>query len=315
VEIPTGAVVMGKISTDRATFDGARTGRSLAAAFGPGGGMAEADLNPDRSLFLVRPGELAYHYWRYESPTRHRFDEVRPHEGGVTGRRTVERLQVPREPALDVEQFAGSDLYAVFVQLEAGARKEIARSAFKIHFNGPPRAPAGSVIVAQVGDRSITIERFANAYRLQVDATKRAYGGAMDDKMVRGLRVDLQVLQSLIDQEAAQIAAERQGITVTDSQVRERVKSMPAFQEKGKFVGTERYIEILQSQKPPLRHEAFIEEVRRDMAAEKLGEIVGAKAASPEAKAAAFSAYIDGVKKTLVISVNREAVNAVVGTR
>ena len=53
--------------------------------------------------------------------------------------------------------------------------------------------------------------------------------------------MDRQVLQQMIDQEAVLAEAARLGISATDAEVRERIVSIPAFQENGQFIGEQRY--------------------------------------------------------------------------
>ena len=51
--------------------------------------------------------------------------------------------------------------------------------------------------------------------------------------------------------------ASKQGITVSDVEIRERILALPGFQENGQFVGESRYRQILQFQNPPMTHGAI----------------------------------------------------------
>ena len=65
--------------------------------------------------------------------------------------------------------------------------------------------------------------------------------------------------------------AERLGLTVSgDAEVRQRIVSLPGFQENGRFVGEQRYRQALAFQRPPLTPAQFEEEVRRDILFERL---------------------------------------------
>jgi peptidyl-prolyl cis-trans isomerase D len=96
------------------------------------------------------------------------------------------------------------------------------------------------------------------------------FGGNMDERLLRQLGIDQQIVQQLINEEAALAEAGRQGITASDAEVRARILSLPAFQENGNFIGDQRYRQILEMQSPPIRPNEFEEEVRRSIVVEKL---------------------------------------------
>ena len=75
--------------------------------------------------------------------------------------------------------------------------------------------------------------------------------------MLRQLGIDQQILQQLVDEQAMVAEARKQGIRVTDVEIRERILSLPGFQENGKFIGEPRYRQILQIQNPPLSTTEF----------------------------------------------------------
>ena len=125
-------------------------------------------------------------------------------------------------------------------------------------------------VVATVEGRDITVARFRRVYQQQMQAYRNAYGGSMDERLLRQLGVDQRIVQQLIEEEAALAEAGRQGITASDAEVRARILSLPAFQENGQFIGNERYLQLLQMQNPPINPADFEEEVRRGILLEKL---------------------------------------------
>ena len=60
--------------------------------------------------------------------------------------------------------------------------------------------------------------------------------------------------------------AARQGITVSDIEIRERILAMPTFQENGVFIGEQRYRQVLSFQSPPLTTSEFEAQLRRAIA-------------------------------------------------
>jgi len=135
-------------------------------------------------------------------------------------------------------------------------------------FAGQPAASRD--VVASVDGREITVDRFRRVYLQQMQAYRNAYGGNMDEKLLKQLGIDQRILQGLIEEEAALAEAEKLGIRASDQEVVARIQSLPAFQENGRFVGETRYRQVLQIQNPPLRPDEFEEQVRRGIVMEKL---------------------------------------------
>ena len=133
-----------------------------------------------------------------------------------------------------------------------------------------PTGAAPNEALATVEDETITVGAFTRRYNAQVQAYRNAYGGQMNDQLLKQLGIDRQILQQLIDEEAMVAESRKQGITVSDVEIRERILALPGFQENGKFVGEQRYRQILQIQNPPLSTTEFETSLRRALQIEKL---------------------------------------------
>ena len=83
-----------------------------------------------------------------------------------------------------------------------------------------------------------------------MQAYRRAYGGSIDERLLKQMGIDRRILQQLIDEEAGLAEARRLGITTSDEEVRARILALPAFQENGQFIGDERYRQLLQMAEP-----------------------------------------------------------------
>jgi peptidyl-prolyl cis-trans isomerase D len=127
-----------------------------------------------------------------------------------------------------------------------------------------------SQVVASVDGREITAARFRRVYEQQMQAYRSAYGANADEKMLKQLGIDQRIVQQMLEEETALAEAGRLGITATDEEVRERIAVLPALQENGRFIGEERYRQMLQMQNPPMRPDEFEEQVRRGVTVEKL---------------------------------------------
>ena len=129
---------------------------------------------------------------------------------------------------------------------------------------------APSQVLADVDGAPITVGTFTRRYATQMNAYRQAYGGQMNEQLLRQLGIDRQILQQLVDEEAMVAEARRQGLTVNDVEIRERILNMPAFQEGGRFVGEQRYRQALQFNNPPFTTTEFEDNLRRALLIEKL---------------------------------------------
>jgi peptidyl-prolyl cis-trans isomerase D len=120
--------------------------------------------------------------------------------------------------------------------------------------------------VAVVNGHPIRADEFRRTYQAQLQAYRAAYGGNMNEQLLKQLGVEQQILQQMVDERAAFAEAERLGVAVSDEEVAQRIFAIPAFQENGAFIGTARYQQLL----APLSASEFEESVRRSLTAEKL---------------------------------------------
>jgi peptidyl-prolyl cis-trans isomerase D len=124
--------------------------------------------------------------------------------------------------------------------------------------------------LANVEGRRITAGEFRRTYLNQIQAYRNAYGGEMNEQLLRQLGVDQRILLQMIDEEVALVEAERLGIRATDSELRQRIVTLPAFQENGQFIGDARYRQLLNLQNPPMRPDEFEAQLRRSLVIQKL---------------------------------------------
>ena len=130
---------------------------------------------------------------------------------------------------------------------------------------GPTNA---SETVANVNGHEITAKEFAVRYQNQIQAYRSAYGGAINDQLIRQLGLDQQILQQMVDEQAAFSVAERQGITVSDDELAQQIFAIPGLQENGRFIGEQRYEQLLRNQN--MTKAQFEDSLRRSMMLDKL---------------------------------------------
>lgn len=132
---------------------------------------------------------------------------------------------------------------------------------------GPAGAP--SDMVASVDGRKISVAEFQRAYQAQIQMYRGAYGGNVNEQMLKQLGIDQQILQQMVDEQASLTEATRQGIDVTDAELAQRIMAIPAFQQNGQFIGQERYATLLRMQRPPMSVDEFEQNLRKSLVVDK----------------------------------------------
>ena len=130
-------------------------------------------------------------------------------------------------------------------------------------------AAAPTEVVAEVDGTEITAGAFQRRYLTQMQAYQNAYGGNVSEQLLRQLGIEQQILNQMIDEEAALAEAERQGIRVSDEELAQQIFSIPGLQENGRFIGEARYEQLLRSQRPPMTKGEFEANLRRSLMIDK----------------------------------------------
>ncbi|WP_052367707.1 SurA N-terminal domain-containing protein [Algiphilus aromaticivorans] len=125
--------------------------------------------------------------------------------------------------------------------------------------------------IATVGDEEITMREFRNAYNQRYQRLIRMLGEDFDVSQLDQGALREGVLESMIQEKARLQYAERQGWRTSDQAVVDFLKSVPAFQQDGRF-SSERYRQLLAQQgMDPQRYER---QLREGLRAEQLRNAV-----------------------------------------
>ncbi len=171
---------------------------------------------------------------------------------------------------------------------------------------------APSEVLAEVEGEPITVGAFTRRYNAQVNAYRNAYGGQINDQLIKQLGIDRQILSQLVDEEAMVAESRKQGFTVSDVEIRERILALPGFQENGRFIGEQRYRQLLQFQNPPMTTAEFERSLRRALQIEKLrNALTGWMSISDAEVAAEFRKRNEKVKLDVVPVTAQAFVNQV----
>jgi len=113
----------------------------------------------------------------------------------------------------------------------------------------------------------VSPEEFRNAFENERQRRRQLAGEQFDARAFESPETKREILEALIDQKALKLAAVRDGMVVGDTQVREEINAIPAFQVDGQF-DQQRYTLTLQAQ--GYTPQGFQELVRNDLQASLL---------------------------------------------
>lgn len=125
--------------------------------------------------------------------------------------------------------------------------------------------------IATVGDQEITMREFRNAYNLRYQRLLQMLGEDFDVSQLDQAALREGVLESMIQEQARLQYAERHGWRTSDQAIVDFLRSVPAFQQDGRFSG-ERYRQLLDQQ--GMTPERYEQQLREGLRAEQLRNAV-----------------------------------------
>ena len=98
--------------------------------------------------------------------------------------------------------------------------------------------------VASVNGQTISLDEFSSAYNRLVEQYRQTFGKNFNDQMIQTLQLKQQAVNQLISQILMQQAAAKLNLTVTNDEVANSIRQIPAFQSDGVF-NDRRYRSVL----------------------------------------------------------------------
>lgn len=102
---------------------------------------------------------------------------------------------------------------------------------------------------------------------------RQQLGDAYDARALEDPQIKRAVLDQMIDEELLRMAAQRDGITVSDAQVRQEILSIEAFQVNGKF-DPNQYRLVLAAQNPPQTPASLDAQIRQDLVVQTMPGLI-----------------------------------------
>jgi peptidyl-prolyl cis-trans isomerase D len=166
----------------------------------------------------------------------------------------------------------------------------IATSLF-FYGSGPMKGDgARASAIASINGEEVPAARFQRMQRNLLEYYRRAYRQDITPEMAERMGLTQQVISDLVQEALIIQQAKREGITVSDEELRLRIQSIPAFQEDGRF-SRERYlVQLKQNRMDPGEFET---EVRRDLVRQRMEALVkdGIKVSDAEVEQAYMARF------------------------
>ncbi len=125
--------------------------------------------------------------------------------------------------------------------------------------------------IAKVGREKISASLYYRNLEQQLENYREQFS-ELDTQFIQQLNIPQNVLEGLIQQTLILQASNQLGIQATDDEVAEKIRSHPAFQQDGGFIGFEDYIKILEWNHINLSE--FEESLKKDIRMEKVVKVI-----------------------------------------
>ncbi len=126
---------------------------------------------------------------------------------------------------------------------------------------------------ASVGNLQVSYAEFERSYRQTEDYYRQSYGEQFNRELAQQIGLPMQVMDQLVAEKIILDEADRMGLRVTDDELVRYISEIPAFQfSDGRFVGKDRYSQILQSN--GFTVEQFEEGARSDLLTQKVSTVL-----------------------------------------
>ena len=105
---------------------------------------------------------------------------------------------------------------------------------------------------ASVDGDPISVKEFLNTYRRILDNFSARGRNALDPEILKKIGLDRQAIDALINVKVIKYTARRLGLSVAPDEVRRAVETHPNLQDRGAFIGVERYKALLAANNVPV---------------------------------------------------------------
>lgn len=121
----------------------------------------------------------------------------------------------------------------------------------------------GNATAAVVNGDAIPMREFMREYQQRIDFYQNLMKGKADPNLLKNLGIRTQVLEDLVRRKLLLQEAERMGFTVSDEEVRDKIREMPYFKDKDGRFNAANYTQVLNANQ--MNPAAFEDMIREDL--------------------------------------------------
>lgn len=136
--------------------------------------------------------------------------------------------------------------------------------------------------IATVGDETITVPQFSDAYRRYIENYTAQGRNQADPETIKRLGLDRQTLNSLIQVRVIELTAKRFGLSVTTDEITRAIEANPNLRNQSGFIGVEAYKAVLAANRIPV--EEFEDGVRFVLLSKKVMNLLTDSLSIPESQ-------------------------------
>jgi peptidyl-prolyl cis-trans isomerase D len=141
-------------------------------------------------------------------------------------------------------------------------------------FLRPQDAPGQAA--ATVGDDEVSFDDFRRAYQQTQETYRRLYGERFTPELAQQMRLPVGVLDDLVGQKVLAREARRLGLSVGDKELQKAILDLGFADESGRFIGAERYAQIVRRRLDYPSPAVFEAKLREDLLVQKLKALLAA---------------------------------------
>lgn len=131
---------------------------------------------------------------------------------------------------------------------------------------------SGEVVAAKVNGDGISMQEFTREYQQRIEFYQNMMKGKVDENLLKNLGIRNQVIEELVRRKLMLQEAERMGLTVSDEEVRDKIREMPYFKNKEGAFDAAHYNNVLTSNR--YSPATFENMVREDLLRNHLSEFM-----------------------------------------
>ncbi|MBE0665521.1 MAG: SurA N-terminal domain-containing protein, partial [Candidatus Aminicenantes bacterium] len=128
--------------------------------------------------------------------------------------------------------------------------------------------------VAAVGRHKISGEEFQKNLGKSLEMYSKQFKNSLTRQMINQFGIAEQVLQGMVSGLIIQGEAEKLNLDISESELQDAIRAYPAFQNEGKFIGSDEYERLLAYNQMTVRD--FENGLKKDLLGDKLKELVTA---------------------------------------